>query len=136
MSETLVTVGPPEPEGPAAPSADELDAARELVRQAQAKGIALTGPDGLLKALTKTVLEAALDEEMSDHLGYDKHAVQGRNGGNSRNGRRSKTVLTHSCGEVEIDVPRDRDGSFEPVIVAKRQRRLNDVDQVVLSLYA
>jgi transposase-like protein len=62
--------------------------------------------------------------------------VQGRNGGNSRNGRRSKTVLTHSCGEVEIDVPRDRDGSFEPVIVAKRQRRLNDVDQVVLSLYA
>jgi transposase-like protein len=113
-----------------------LEAARELVRQARDRGVALTGPDGLLKALTKTVIETALDEEMSEHLGYDKHAPEGRNRGNSRNGKRTKTVLTDACGEVDIDVPRDRDGTFEPVIVAKRQRRLTDVDEVVLSLYA
>ena len=95
----------------------------------------MTGPGGLLKALTKTVIETALDEEMAEHLGYDKHDPVGRNRGNSRNGKRSKTVLTDS-GEVEIEVPRDRDGTFEPVIVAKRQRRLSDIDEMVLSLYA
>src|SRR4051794_8699576 len=137
MTETLVAVSPPESDEPAAgPPAEELEAARELVRQARAKGVALTGPDGLLKALTKTVIEAALDEEMSEHLGYDKHAVEGRNRGNSRNGTRTKTVLTDACGEVDIDVPRDRDGSFAPVVVRKRQRRLGEVDEVVLSLYA
>src|SRR3954465_12062249 len=66
----------------------------------------------------------------------DKHAVEGRNGANSRNGRRTKTVVTDAVGAVEIEVPRDRDGTFAPVIVAKRQRRLSDVDTVVLSLYA
>jgi transposase-like protein len=86
--------------------------------------------------MTKTVIEAALEEEMADHLGYDKHAVEGRNRANSRNGKRSKTVLTDSCGEVDIDVPRDRDGTFEPQLVKKRQRRLGEVDEVVLSLYA
>jgi transposase-like protein len=98
--------------------------------------VALTGPDGLLKALTKTVVETALEEEMSDHLGYDKHEPVGRNRGNSRNGKRTKTVLSEACGEVDVEVPRDRDGSFEPVIVKKRQRWLSDVDEVVLSLYA
>ena len=98
--------------------------------------MALTGPSGLLKALNKTVIEAALDEEMAEHLGYDKHAPEGRNRGNSRNGKRSKTLLTDSCGEIEVEVPRDRDGSFEPQLVKKRQRRLSDVDEVVLSLYA
>jgi putative transposase len=137
MTETLVGVSPPEPEEPAAgPSAAELEAARELVRAARAKGVALTGPDGLLKALTKTVIETALEEEMSDHLGYDKHEPVGRNRGNSRNGKRAKTVLTDACGEVDIEVPRDREGSFEPVVVKKRQRRLSEVDEVVLSLYA
>jgi transposase-like protein len=82
------------------------------------------------------VIEAALEEEIADHLGYDKHAVEGRNRANSRNGKRSKTVLTDSCGEVDIDVPRDRDGTFEPQLVKKRQRRLGEVDEVVLSLYA
>jgi putative transposase len=90
----------------------------------------------LLKQLTKSVVEAALDEEMSDHLRYDKHAVEGRNRGNSRNGTRAKTVLSDAAGEVGIDVPRDRDGTFAPKIVAKRQRRLSSVDEVVLSLYA
>ena len=96
----------------------------------------MTGPDGLLKSITKQVLESALEEEMTEHVGYDKHAVEGRNGGNSRNGTRAKTVLTDNAGPVEVEVPRDRDGSFSPVIVAKRQRRLSDVDAVVLSLYA
>jgi len=114
----------------------ELEAVRGLVSQARADGLALTGPDGLLKRLTKLVVEAALDEEMSEHLGYDKHDPMGRNLGNSRNGKRAKTLITDSCGPVEVEVPRDRDGSFTPVIVAKRQRRLTDVDRVVLSLYA
>ena len=95
----------------------------------------MTGPGGLLKALTKTVIETALDEEMAEHLGYDKHDPAGRNRGNSRNGRRAKTVFTDS-GEVEIEVPRDRDGSFEPQVVRKRQRRLSSIDEIVLSLYA
>ena len=96
----------------------------------------MTGPDGLLKALTKTVIETALDEEMSEHLGYDMHDPSGRNLANSRNGKRSKTVLTGTVGQVDLEVPRDRDGTFEPVIVKKRQRRISDVDEIVLSLYA
>jgi transposase-like protein len=123
-----------EPSSPVAPSQRAVIA--QLVKAARARGEELTGPDGLLKALTKTVLETALDEEMAEHLGYDKHAVAGRNGGNSRNGTRAKTVLTDNVGPVTIEVPRDRDGSFTPVIVKKRQRRLGDVDTVVLSLYA
>ena len=135
MTETLVAVSPP-PRDPAdPPSAEELAAAKELVRQARAQGVALTGPGGLLKALTKTVIETALDEELAEHLGYDKHDPVGLNRGNSRNGKRAKTVLTDS-GEVDIEVPRDRHGSFEPVIVAKRQRRLSGIDAIVLSLYA
>lgn len=82
------------------------------------------------------MIETALDEEMNEHVGYDKHDPAGRNRENSRNGTRSKTILTDAAGDVEIEVPRDRDGSFEPVIVKKRQRRLNEVDEVVLSLYA
>jgi len=125
----------------AAVAARDLSAAErvlvgDLVRQARAEGVALTGPDGLLKALTKTVLEAALDEEMTEHLGYDKHAAAGRGSGNSRNGTRAKKVITDACGQVEIEVPRDRNGTFEPVIVGKRKRRVSDVDRVVLSLYA
>ena len=115
---------------------DELEVARELVRQARGTGIALTGPGGLLKAMTKTVIETALSEEMAEHLGYDCHDPIGRGSGNSRNGTRAKTVLTDACGAIEIEVPRDRVGSFDPQIVKKRQRRLTNVDEVVLSLYA
>lgn len=117
-------------------SAGEQRLVADLVRQARAEGVELTGRDGLLKALTKSVLEAALDEEMTEHLGYDKHAAAGRGSGNSRNGSRTKRVLTDACGEVAIEVPRDRNGSFTPQIVPKRQRRLSGVDEVVLSLYA
>lgn len=102
------------PEALSRPSAEELEVARELVRSARARGTALTGPGGLLKALTKTVIETALDEEMADHLGYDRHDPAGQNTGNSRNGSRTKTVLTDNCGPVEIEVPRDRNGSFDP----------------------
>jgi putative transposase len=109
--------------------------AKELVERARADGVELVGPDGMLTGLTKSVVETALEEEMSDHLGYDRHEPAGRNGGNSRNGTRSKMVLTE-IGPVEIEVPRDRDGSFEPQIVRKRQRRLDGIDEIVLSLTA
>jgi putative transposase len=118
------------------PSAEEI-AARELVRQAKEQGLSLTGPDGLLKQFTKSVLETALNEEMTEHVGHQKNrAPDGRESTNVRNGTRPKTVLTHATGEVEIEVPRDRAGTFEPVIVKKRQRRLSEVDEIVLSLYA
>ena len=89
----------------------------------------------LLGRLTKMVVEGALEGELDDHLGYGKHDPAGRDGGNSRNGHRAKTVLTDT-GPVEISVPRDRDSSFEPKIVAKRQRRLTGVDEMVISLSA
>jgi transposase-like protein len=111
-------------------------AAAELVRQARERGVSLTGPDGLLKQLTKTVIETALNEELTEHLGYEKHDPAGAGTGNIRNGTRAKTVLTEATGQVDIEVPRDRAGSFEPQIVKKRQRRLSGVDEIVLSLYA
>jgi putative transposase len=98
--------------------------------------LSLTGPDGLLKQLTKSVIEAALGEEMTEHLGYEKNDPAGKGSENVRNGTRAKTVLTEASGHVEVDVPRDRAGTFEPQIVKKRQRRLNGVDEIVLSLYA
>jgi transposase-like protein len=107
----------------------------ELVSRAQAEGLQLTGEGGLLQQLTKRLLESALEGEITDHLGYDKHDPAGKNGGNSRNGTRSKTVLT-DVGPVEIVVPRDRNGSFEPKIVKKRQKRLTGVDEMVISLAA
>ncbi|MFF8810570.1 IS256 family transposase, partial [Streptomyces omiyaensis] len=120
----------------AEPSA-EAAAAAELVRLAKEQGLSLTGPDGLLKQFTKTVLETALNEEMTEHLGHDKNqAPADRESTNIRNGTRSKTVLTEASGHVPIEVPRDREGTFEPQIVKKRQRRLNGVDEIVLSLYA
>jgi putative transposase len=120
---------------PAVAAIDEQGIAEQLVAQAREKGIELVGPNGLLSQLTKRVLETALEVEMTDHLGYDKHDPVGRNRGNSRNGSRPKTVLT-DIGPVEIDVPRDLDASFTPMIVKKRQRRLTGVDQIVLSLSA
>lgn len=109
--------------------------AEQLVAQAKAQGLDLTGADGLLAQLTKRVLETALEAEMVEHLGYEPHQVEGRGSGNSRNGKRAKTVLT-GVGPVEIEVPRDRSGTFEPAIVRKRQRKLDSIDQIVLSLTA
>jgi transposase-like protein len=106
-----------------------------LVARANADGLCVAGEGGLLQQLTKLVLEASLEGEPDDHLGYGKHDAAGRNNGNSRNGRRAKSVLTQ-IGPVEVEVSRDRDGSFEPQIVRKRQRRLDGIDGIVLSLSA
>jgi transposase-like protein len=121
--------------GPMPARIDQQQLAQELVDAARAEGVELVGPGGLLTGLTKTVLETALEAEMSEHLGYDKHDPAGDHSGNSRNGTRTKTVLTE-IGPVEIEVPRDRDASFEPAIVKKRQRRLDGIDEIVLSLTA
>jgi transposase-like protein len=137
MTDTIDIVAADQDEPAAEPleSVDQQELAEQLLAQAKAKGVELVGPGGLLNQLTKRVLETALEEEMSAHLGYDKHAPEGRNRRNSRNGTRGKTVLTE-IGPVEIDVPRDTDASFEPQIVKKRQRRLTGVDEIVLSLTA
>lgn len=115
--------------------AQEDEIARGLVARARSEGTELVGPDGLLSGLTKRVLEAALEEELTDHLGYEPHDPAGHHSGNSRNGTRAKTVLTE-VGPVQVDVPRDRAGTFEPVIVPKGKRRLEGVDRIVLSLTA
>jgi putative transposase len=118
-----------------ATSVVDEELAQQLVDRAKAEGIKLTGPGGLLGDLTRRVLEAGLEGEMDGHLGYEKHAVEGRNGDNSRNGTRTKTVIT-DIGPVVIEVPRDRDGTFDPQTVRKHQRRLGGVDDMVLSLSA
>jgi hypothetical protein len=122
--------GRPQPSGVAG---DEL--VRQLAERARAEGLRLTGEGGLLSQLTKVVVESALDGELDDHLGYSKHDPAGRDGGNSRNGKRGKTVLTEA-GPVSIEVPRDREGSFDPQLVKKRRRRLTGLDDLVISLSA
>ena len=112
-------------------SAADEQVLRELTERARTGGLKLTGEGGLLGRLTKMVIEGALEGELDDHLGYAKHDPEGRDGGNSRNGHRAKTVLTDT-GPVELSVPRDRDSSFEPKIVAKRQRRLTGVGELVV----
>jgi putative transposase len=112
---------------------DEL--ADELLGKAQDEGVELLGPDGLLSQVTKAVLERALAEEMTGHLGYEKHDPAGRGSGNSRNGATAKTVLT-DVGAVDLAVPRDRNGSFEPQIVRKGQTRLKGFNERIIALYA
>jgi transposase-like protein len=115
----------------------EQAAAAAMVAEARERGLEVTGPDGLLKLFTKNVLETALNEEMIEHLGHEENRAEaGRESANVRNGTREKTVISDAVGEVEIEVPRDRESTFEPQIVKKRQRRLMDVDEIVLSLYA
>ncbi|WP_442805730.1 IS256 family transposase [Streptomyces sp. NBC_00385] len=107
----------------------------QVVARTQAGGLQLTGEGGLLQQLTKRVLESALEGELTDHLGHEhgERAEGGRE--NYRNGHRAKTVITEA-GPVEITVPRDRAGTFEPALVKKRQRRLGGIDEMVLSLSA
>jgi putative transposase len=95
----------------------------------------ITGEGGLLKQLTKAILERALESEMTYELGYEKHSPAGRNGGNSRNGKSSKKLQT-DYGELDITVPRDRQSEFEPQIVKKGQRRFTGFDDKILSMYA
>jgi putative transposase len=111
------------------------DWAAELVERARSEGVELTGDDGLLTALVRQVLQKGLEVEMTDHLGYDPHAVEGRGSGNSRNGSYPKTVTT-DIGPVDLQVPRDRNSTFEPVTVPKGQRRLDGLTGNIIPLYA
>ena len=113
-------------------SAEAID---RMLADAEAAGMAIDGPDGLLARMTKAVLERALGAELDDHLGYVKGDPAGNGSGNSRNGHYGKTVTT-GHGPVRVNVPRDRNGEFEPQIVPKGQRRLPQVDDMILSLYA
>lgn len=106
-----------------------------LLADAEASGTPIDGPDGLLARITKSVLERALDVEIADHLGYEHGDPAGNGSGNSRNGHGRKTVLT-TAGPVDLEVPRDRNGTFDPQIVPKRKRRLGQVEDMILSLYA
>jgi len=110
--------------------------AQKLVERARTKGVELVGPGGLLTGLTKTVLETTPEAELDEHLGCEARCLASNTGNssNSRNGSRAKTVLTE-VGEGELEVPRDRDGSFEPNIVRKR-RRISGGDELVISLAA
>ena len=107
----------------------------ELLKDFKGDAKDLLGQHGLVKQITKQLLESALEGEMTDHLGYDAHDPAGRKSGNSRNGRGRKTVQTTE-GELDIEVPRDRNGTFEPQIVRKRQRRLEGLDDKIITLYA
>ena len=109
--------------------------AEELVARARAEGVELTGDEGLLTAMIRQVLQTGLEVELTDHLGYEPHDPAGRGSGNSRNGTSPKTVTT-DVGEVELAVPRDRNGTFEPQTVPKHQRRLDGLTGNVISLYA
>jgi transposase-like protein len=131
---TEITSGQ-EPAGGSVSAVTDEQLIAMLVDRARGDGLKLTGEGGLLQQLTKRVLESALDGEITDHVGYDKHDPAGRGSGNTRNGSRTKTVLT-DVGPVEVRVPRDAAGTFEPQIVRKRQRRLTGVDDMVLSLSA
>jgi putative transposase len=112
----------------------ELDAMLDrLVKDRSPEEI--LGEAGLIKELTKRLVERALEAEMTAHLGYERHSASGTNSGNSRNGTDSKTVLSDT-GPVKIGVPRDRNGDFEPQLVTKRQRRLEGFDDKVIALYA
>ncbi|MDT3446359.1 IS256 family transposase [Pseudofrankia sp. BMG5.37] len=111
------------------------DAIDALLKDAKATGTPVDGVDGLLNRMTKAVLERALQVEMTDHLGYEVGDPAGHGTGNSRNGMSTKTVSTRN-GPVDIEVPRDRNGSFEPAIVPKRARRIGNLDDTILSLYS
>lgn len=114
---------------------DLAGVAEALVEAARADGVGLTGEGGLLTGLIRRVMQTALEVELTDHLGYEPHAVEGRGSGNSRNGHYPKTVRTE-IGDVDVRVPRDRNGTFDPVTVPKGVRRLEGLDAMVISLYA
>ena len=109
---------------------DELLGSREVKTQDD-----LFGKEGILKQLSKQLMERLLEAEMTNHLGYSRHSIEGHNSGNSRNGKTKKTVKTGN-GDIEITVPRDRESEFEPVLIEKRKSHLKGLDDQILSLYA
>lgn len=110
-----------------------MDAATELVRIVEEQGVALTGPDGLRKQLTKPVTQTALNEEMTEHQGHEKHDPAGRELGNIGNGTRGKAVLTDSVGATGSGIPKAWSGTFEPQIVKKRQCSISRLGEVMRS---
>jgi putative transposase len=119
-----------------APLSEEMKAeVARLVEQAEFDGVQLTGEGGLLPDMIKQAVEAALQGELTAHLGYERYAVEGRGSGNSRNGSTTKTVQT-AAGPAEVSVPRDRVGTFEPITVPKGSRRFTEFDDMVIGLYA
>jgi putative transposase len=135
MTDTATVPRNPGDREPARPALIDEQLADQLLGKAQAEGVELLGPDGLLSQVTKAVLERALAEEMTAHLGYEKHDPAGRGSGNSRNGTTGKTLLT-DVGAVNLAVPRDRAGSFDPKIVRKGQTRLEGFNDRIIALYA
>jgi transposase-like protein len=125
----------PEDRDPARPALIGEQLADQLLGRAQARGVELLGPDGLLSPVTRAVLERALAGEMTAHLGYEKHDPAGRGSGNSRNGSTGKTLLT-DAGAVDLAVPRDRAGSFGPQVVRKGQTRLEGFSERIIALHA
>jgi putative transposase len=117
------------------PAGLDVRIAQELIEQARVQGVSLVGPGGLLAQVTKTVLQTALDTEMTEHLGYAKGDRASRGRGNHRNGSSGKTVHTE-VGPVRLEIPRDRTGSFDPQIVPKHARRVGGFDEAIISLYA
>lgn len=109
--------------------------ADQLIAQAQASGVELLGEGGLLKQMTKAILERSLAIELTDHLGYDEGDPAGAGSGNSRNGSTPKRLATEA-GHLDLEIPRDRNASFSPQTVRKGQRRLDGVDKLVMGLYA
>ena len=107
----------------------------QAVAQLRSDGARLTGPDGFLSGLIKQVLERGLQAELSEHLGYERHEALGRGSGNSRNGSTPKTVNTE-VGPVDVDVPRDRAGTFSPVLLPKHARSMGGFSDIIISLYA
>ena len=95
----------------------------------------IIGENGLLKKLTKAIMERVLEGEMNNHLQYEKHSPKGNNSGNSRNGHSAKSVITDH-GKIDIKVPRDRNGEFEPLLIEKGQRRFTGFDDKIISMYA
>lgn len=95
----------------------------------------LMGKDGVIKKLIKSSLENMLDAELSEHLGYDKHSPEGHNSGNSRNGKTHKSIKTDE-GMIDLEIPRDRNSSFDPVIVKKYEKTLGPIENKIISMYA
>lgn len=133
----LVLPPPAVPPGPRAALAASLPDgwAEVLAEQAAAEGLDLLGPDGLVAQFTAQLLEAGLRAEMTDHLGYEPHAVEGRRSGNSRNGSYPKTVHA-DVGDLRVEVPRDRAGTFEPRLVPKGVSMIGGLDERIIKLYA
>src|SRR5438093_13681811 len=120
MTDTSMVARKRDGDPPPRPPLVDEQLADQLLGKAQEQGLELLGPDGLLSQVTKAVLERALTEELTEHLGYERHDPAGRGSGNSRNGNTPKRLLTEA-GAVDLAVPRDRAGSFDPAPGGKGQ---------------